>query len=111
MKRYQQQWQVQGSAKKPYVVSLTDNGEWQCSCPAWTRTSPRKDCKHIKRIKGDRSVKEVMDIATRIFSKPPATPYVPPPAPTTPQPGRVQVTVTVKTDGAKPVRRSFDFEE
>lgn len=41
----------QSDPDKEYVITLKDgvqNGEWQCSCPAWTRNTPRKDCKHIK---------------------------------------------------------------
>ena len=36
--------------EKFYTVSLTHSGEWQCSCPAWTRQSPRINCKHILSI-------------------------------------------------------------
>ncbi len=34
---------------KEYVVSLTQKGEWQCSCPRWTKSKiyRRQDCKHI----------------------------------------------------------------
>jgi hypothetical protein len=37
--------------KKPYKVSQRQDGGWECSCPAWTRHTPRKDCKHILRVK------------------------------------------------------------
>jgi hypothetical protein len=45
--------QVQGSARSPYIVSISDEsgGTWACSCPAWTRTVPREDCKHIMRVR------------------------------------------------------------
>lgn len=35
--------------KEPYVVSLTQKGDWQCSCPRWTKSKlyRRQDCKHI----------------------------------------------------------------
>lgn len=35
--------------KRPYVVSLYDDGEWRCSCPAWIfkKGAERHDCKHI----------------------------------------------------------------
>lgn len=48
---YERQWEVQGSAKTPYIVSLRTNGIYECSCLAWTRTTPREDCKHILLIK------------------------------------------------------------
>lgn len=38
-------------AKKPYKVSERIGGGWECSCPAWTRHTPRKDCKHILKVK------------------------------------------------------------
>ena len=46
------QWQVWGTAKKPYKVTRDGKGQWSCSCPAWIYTSPRKDCKHIVRVMG-----------------------------------------------------------
>jgi len=39
---------VKGSVAKPYNVSFVfDDGTLQCGCPAWTRHTPRRDCKHI----------------------------------------------------------------
>lgn len=35
---------------------------WMCGCPAWTRHTPRKDCKHITKVK------KVMD-GTNIYDK------------------------------------------
>jgi hypothetical protein len=48
---YKNRWGVSGSAQTPYVVSLATDGNWACSCMAWTRTHPREDCKHIMRVK------------------------------------------------------------
>jgi hypothetical protein len=51
---YVRQWDV-GSftdpGKKPYKISERYNGTWECSCPAWTRHTPRTDCKHIIKVK------------------------------------------------------------
>ena len=46
-------WKVRSHSnrKKEYVVSRDQNGNYGCSCPAWTRRTPRKDCKHIKEVK------------------------------------------------------------
>lgn len=54
------QWSVLGSAKEPYIVShkttgaklgnVTEDG-WACSCMAFTRNTPREDCKHILKVK------------------------------------------------------------
>lgn len=53
-KNYVQQWTVQSksSSSRFYKVSVTDQGEWECDCPAWKFRSPRVDCKHITEIKG-----------------------------------------------------------
>lgn len=52
------QWAAQGSAKAPYVVSkkegfngATTSEGWACSCPDFTRHTPRADCKHICWVK------------------------------------------------------------
>ena len=55
------QWSVAGSAKDPYIVSrkkawsliggnVTSEG-FACSCMAFTRNTPREDCKHILKVK------------------------------------------------------------
>jgi len=52
------QWGYQGSSKTPYVISYnperingstTDEG-WACSCPNFTRHTPRTPCKHILNV-------------------------------------------------------------
>lgn len=55
MNRYAEQWQVASDSNpnKFYMVSLTNTGGYECSCPAWTRTTPRRDCKHIRRLQRD----------------------------------------------------------
>jgi hypothetical protein len=48
------QWAVQGTAAKPYVVSvkspLGQPKAWSCSCPDWTKHTPRTNCKHILNV-------------------------------------------------------------
>ena|SRR5215831_14783853 len=59
--KYLEQWEYQGSAAKPYVISLREDGMWLCSCPGWTMHARRdvnlrvirKDCKHITSYKAD----------------------------------------------------------
>ena len=48
---YIRKWEVPSftNPDKIYIVSLTKNGEYQCSCPQWIFR--RKECKHIKMIK------------------------------------------------------------
>ena len=50
---WKRQFCVQGSSSAPYIVSLSviDAKGWECSCPAWTRNTPRSDCKHILKAK------------------------------------------------------------
>ena len=52
---YLNQWTVPSDSNPSdsYTVSLTYDGKWQCSCKGWTMHVPRKDCKHIRRIKED----------------------------------------------------------
>jgi len=50
-KMYSQKWSVPSSSdpNKTYTVSLTADGEWECSCPQWIYR--RQECKHIQRVK------------------------------------------------------------
>lgn len=50
---YVKRWAVEGTSGKPWTVSVKGNGEWGCSCPAWTfkKVHPRPDCQHILRTK------------------------------------------------------------
>lgn len=57
-----EQWGYQGSANTPYIIShrSTDVGKgtngsttsdgWACSCPNFTRHTPRTPCKHILNV-------------------------------------------------------------
>ena len=51
-REYVQKWRVPGSASEPYTVSKTSDGDYECSCKGWTLHVPRKDCKHIRAVKG-----------------------------------------------------------
>lgn len=48
---YVEQWQIPSHSDptKTYTVSLTDQGEYQCSCPHWKFR--RQECKHIREAK------------------------------------------------------------
>ena len=39
----------ESQAGKEYLVSITENGQWQCSCKHWT--TRHVECKHIKKVK------------------------------------------------------------
>jgi hypothetical protein len=48
-------WAVMGSASAPYIIVFKKHMNdatmrFQCSCPKWTTTVPRKHCKHILSI-------------------------------------------------------------
>jgi len=51
-KVYANKWNVRSHSdpSKSYMVSLTDDGQYECSCPQWIYR--RKECKHIQQIKG-----------------------------------------------------------
>jgi len=52
--KYLNQWTVPSNSKpKNYTISLTYDGEWQCSCKGWTQHFPRKDCTHIRELKAN----------------------------------------------------------
>lgn len=49
-------YEVQGSAKAPYIVKEHDDKSWSCSCPAWRNQSAPtnlRTCKHIRKLRGD----------------------------------------------------------
>ncbi len=55
---YTHRWAVQGRAKDPYTVSIRRQivlahakDFWGCSCPDWSKHTPRIDCKHILQVK------------------------------------------------------------
>ena len=45
-------WKVRSSTdgRKKYTVALDTQGDYGCSCPAWTRHTPRVNCKHIQQV-------------------------------------------------------------
>lgn len=38
------------SGRGRYAVTIR-NGQWECACRAWCTRMPRRDCKHIDRVK------------------------------------------------------------
>lgn len=42
-------WKVEGSKGNIYTVSLSNEGEYGCSCPVWSFR--RSECKHIKLVR------------------------------------------------------------
>lgn len=55
-----EQTEVQGSARKPYVLKNT-GGVYSCSCPAWRNQSvpiETRTCKHLRKLRGDASETE-----------------------------------------------------
>ena len=54
MDKWVKRWSVESDSNpsKSYTVAIDGEGNWGCSCPAWTRSKQmRKDCKHIRRVK------------------------------------------------------------
>ncbi len=49
--RWVKRWMVTSeSSDKLYCVGQDKDGEYGCSCPGWTRHTPRRDCKHVLRV-------------------------------------------------------------
>ena len=52
MVKYLNQWiWPSNTTSATYIISLTYDGEYQCSCYGWTRHVPRRDCTHIRDLK------------------------------------------------------------
>jgi len=48
--KWKKRWRVQKSTEDGYwVVSISEEGIWGCSCPVWIYR--RQECKHIKLVK------------------------------------------------------------
>lgn len=68
------QWAAMGTGKFPYIISHKKDAagsdiEWQCSCPAWTTSKPREDCKHILKVKLIEGVPLTMKTDTSVLLK------------------------------------------
>lgn len=50
MATWVKKWQVKStsSKNKTYTVAQDEDGNYGCSCPAWTRM--RRECKHIRMV-------------------------------------------------------------
>lgn len=67
MSNWIHKWHVAGSRPGTnYTVAVSDEGNWGCSCPAWTRHKERQDCKHIKKV---RSTEQLTDAVIVLQSK------------------------------------------
>jgi hypothetical protein len=51
MARWAKRWEVEGNTGSVYIVSVSDNMEWGCSCPRWK--FKREMCHHILAQKAD----------------------------------------------------------
>ena len=58
MTTYMNQWKwPSNSSDKEYTISLTFEGQFQCSCRGWTMQVPRRDCTHIRQLKASDALK------------------------------------------------------
>ena len=49
--RYVKRWVIPSeSSDREYIIALDKDGNYACSCPAWTRHFPRRNCKHITMV-------------------------------------------------------------
>jgi SWIM zinc finger len=49
--KWVRKWEVPGSNGGSYVVSVSDDGTWGCSCPRWK--FKRVECGHILDVKAE----------------------------------------------------------
>lgn len=62
---YIKKWQVPSESNgNIYIVSLTDENTFACSCPAWIYR--RQECKHIQRLKRALSQRKTDRILTAL---------------------------------------------
>lgn len=52
-----------------YIVSLHKEGWYACSCPGWTRHTPRTDCKHIREVLAGNAMTEDEYVLRRLQGK------------------------------------------
>lgn len=65
-----ERWEVpsHSNPSRVYTVAIDAEGNWGCSCPAWTRNRHKwGDCKHIKEVRA-----EVMDAVSNGYVLKPA---------------------------------------
>lgn len=43
-------WCIYSERSGNHIVSLCDDGTYQCDCVGWTRHMPRRNCKHIWQV-------------------------------------------------------------
>jgi hypothetical protein len=47
---YLMKWCIYSERSGNHIVSLCDDGTYQCDCVGWTRHMPRRNCKHIDQV-------------------------------------------------------------
>lgn len=47
---YLTKWCIYSENSGNHIVSLCDDGTYQCDCKGWTMHTPRRNCKHIWRV-------------------------------------------------------------
>lgn len=50
MKKYKKQFMYHSGSGKDYIVSVTNEENYECSCKGWTQHYPRRNCKHINYV-------------------------------------------------------------
>ena len=74
--KWVQRWKVpKSTGDGDWIVAVDVEGNWGCNCPKWKFTFPRKDCDHIKRVKGGEYDLPTMEKAEYRLAKVPKPKY------------------------------------
>jgi len=70
-KVYSNKWDVRSHSdpSKFYTVSLTEDGQYECSCPQWIYR--RRECKHIQQVKNSPIGAVTVTKTAAVFTYPP----------------------------------------
>ena len=73
--QWKYRWELPSSSSPDttYVVAMSEHGDWACGCIGWTRHFPRKDCKHIRRVKDVEPIDTVAQNRVRVRKPAPPT--------------------------------------
>lgn len=70
LKKEVSSWDVKGSGKRFYTVTLLEDKSWECECPAFIHKGEHKPCKHITQIQKSYFVEDIETDKTEPLPEP-----------------------------------------